>query len=529
MAAEDMLVDSEESLQDLIHDCRPQEQYTFIMEALCSKSLPSSVQLAAVRMLKTAILGIKAEKRYMYSSCLPMLLKRCANCEEDSHDAAQEDFIARLWALRDLASVFLAPCKEQDMDDEERSRKIMQGKVLRSMVTAFLLKLLQKAFPLLLPVTALDLEGSPPRLKLLTPEFRETNLEALCALGRGAAEASPRPMLHLLEEIELGDPQSDGGGDLETSPLSLAVFVLLAEVSAPSLVPFGLPLCISPARRANILMRSSYVLLCNGEAMPGVVNLADLGSLDALDSMTSVKKSREPCWAQRALFLFGHGAAPLLGLAQSELGSSLGSRWYPGRVFRKILESLTSTPDVEQKARGQLFRITAKAMRSFPWPSRSDLYLEIINQSRIDAVIGSIVTLFKDDWWRCFCEAPDGALKGQLLAVLKATLSGEVQIVDAMDTLTAALNMVRLVVLSKMPQAAPLKEALADFGLEAKLGNISKQIDAELGILAHESGTTSALLQSLGSDMDSLAHTKRERIAMVAHLVSRLREILAES
>ena len=40
-------------------------------------------------------------------------------------------------------------------------------------------------------------------------------------------------------------------------------------------------------------MRSSYVLLCNGEAMPGVVNLADLGSLDALDSMTSATRSEE--------------------------------------------------------------------------------------------------------------------------------------------------------------------------------------------------------------------------------------------
>ena len=32
-----------------------------------------------------------------------------------------------------------------------------------------------------------------------------------------------------LEEMDLGDPQGDGGGDLEISPLSLAIFVLMAE------------------------------------------------------------------------------------------------------------------------------------------------------------------------------------------------------------------------------------------------------------------------------------------------------------
>lgn len=29
--------------------------------------------------------------------------------------------------------------------------------------------------------------------------------------------------------MDLGDPRGDGGGDLETSPLSLAIFVLMAE------------------------------------------------------------------------------------------------------------------------------------------------------------------------------------------------------------------------------------------------------------------------------------------------------------
>lgn len=134
----------------------------------------------------------------------------------------------------------------------------------------------------------------------------------------------------------------DGGGDLETSPLSLAMFVLLAEQAgegsilwyicilwylhkdlefhvwwncgqfslliccvmaivvmlikghstrcgccseavddlwAPKITsqvpqkmfPYILPLCISPLRRVNVLMRSCYVLFCNAEVPIGCV------------------------------------------------------------------------------------------------------------------------------------------------------------------------------------------------------------------------------------------------------------------
>eukprot|EP00434_Breviolum_minutum_P021572 symbB.v1.2.019040.t1/scaffold1537.1/size118942/5 len=365
--------------------------YTFLMEALCNE-MPNEVKTKAIVLLKTAILGIKAEKRYMYlSSCLPTLLKRCATCENPK-DASQEAFVQRLEALKDLALIFPQASKELDIEDEEERAR-------------------------------------------------------------------------------------DGGGDLETSPLSLAMFVLLAEQVPQKMFPYILPLCISPLRRVNVLMRSCYVLFCNAEVLPNVVNLADLaGGLEDPQVMTPSATSVLPCSR---------------------------CRWHPKLLFRKFLDSLTSTDDVEHKARGLLFRNCSVAMRGFRWPARCELYLELIKSSRVDAVIGSVV--------------------------LEATLSGEVQIIDAMDTLAAALNICRLVALTKTQQAEFIRQALQPgkhLDLEAMLAKISKQIDAEMKLLEHGDG--SALATALSEASVNLEQMKRHRISMVAHLVSRVREILSD-
>lgn len=126
---------------------------------------------------------------------------------------------------------------------------------------------------MLLPVTALDFDSG--RLCLLAT-CPEPHLAALCRLA--AAGAPPLP---LLEGLDMGDALGDGGGDLETSPLSLALYVALQERAPERLAP--LPLCISPQRRANVLLRSAYVLLCHGEQVPNVVHLGDLKSLDAME------------------------------------------------------------------------------------------------------------------------------------------------------------------------------------------------------------------------------------------------------
>jgi len=297
------------------------------------------------------------------------------------------------------------------------------------------------------------------------------------------------------------------------------------------------------------------VLLSNCDAnAPGVVNLGDLSgplgeNLASTASQPSAK--RKACFAQRGLLIFSESGAPLLEFVSRQSPDALGAlsstscRWHPARVFRTILESLASTPDLEKEVRGALFRTTSAAMKAFSWQCRCQLYLEIINASHVDAIIGAVVTLFKDDWWpRVVSQASlsDGNLSAerkQLVQVLSCTLAGEVQIIDGMDTLTAALNIARLVALAKTPAAAFLREALRRdaagcIDLEAKLLNISKQIDAELSILGHNESTggdalAEAMSEALGQDKVNLTEMKRDRITMVAHLVSRVREVLSET
>ncbi|CAE6926730.1 unnamed protein product, partial [Symbiodinium sp. CCMP2456] len=349
----------------------------------------------------------------------------------------------------------------------------------------------------------------------------------------------------LLEEIDLGDPEGDGGGDLEISPLSLASFVLLAEHSElgahSQLMPYVVPLCFSPARRLNILMRSCYVLLSNADAAPGVVNLADIGSLEDANTASAPSQRSGPAHPQRGLALFSQAAAPLFEVISAQSPKALSTlsgsscRWHPERTFQKLLETLTSCPNIEQEARGALFRSASAVLKFFDWPARFDLYLRVIQSSRVDAVIGSVVSLFKDDWWRRVSQNSGemAEQRSQLISVLTATLSGEVQIIDGMDTLTAALNILRLVALSKLPAGAFMRESLEKVPLQltAKLNNISKQIDAELSMLSH--GATGGLSQELalamGTEQVDLNQMKRDRINMVAHLVSRVREILSES
>lgn len=64
----------------------------------------------------------------------------------------------------------------------------------------------------------------------------------------------------------------------------------------------------------------------------------------------------------------------------------------------KVLDALTSTENVERQARGRLFHQAAVAMRLFEWPARVELYMSLIDGSKVDAVVGAVVSLFKA--WR---------------------------------------------------------------------------------------------------------------------------------
>eukprot|EP00928_Gymnodinium_smaydae_P025926 TRINITY_DN20510_c0_g1_i2.p2 TRINITY_DN20510_c0_g1~~TRINITY_DN20510_c0_g1_i2.p2 ORF type:complete len:145 (-),score=47.24 TRINITY_DN20510_c0_g1_i2:46-480(-) len=125
--------------------------------------------------------------------------------------------------------------------------------------------------------------------------------------------------------------------------------------------------------------------------------------------------------------------------------------------------------------------------------------------------------------------------------MLLATLDGDIKIVDGMDTLTAALNIVRLVALAKSPAAAFLRESLRrnakdSIDLDAMLKRISGQIDIEVGMLSRDTSSdpqanlAAELARQLGEAADvNVEAMKRDRITMVAHLVARVRELLSEA
>lgn len=345
------------------------------------------------------------------------------------------------------------------------------------------------------------------------------------------------PLLKLLEEMELGDPTSDGGGDLETSTLCLASFVCLLEVhgSWRELKPYVLPIGLSSARRLNILMRSCFVLLSNrGEA----------------------SGAGTQCWAHSGFALFACSIVPLLRVAAIQTPQAYRSlhgplcRWYPPKTFQALLEALCSTPDIEREVRSCLFRKIQEAMRTFAWPCRFTLYLELITKCRIDAVVGEITTTFREDWWPLVlarAEKGEGIQeeRSQLVEVLKVNLSGSIQITDGMDALTATLNLTRLVALARTPVGETLRASLRKGGsgvdLDGMLKGISEQIDYELGCLKQKEGQENpkgaladellAQLASQGGQAQAadMRQMEQHRIEMVAHLVARVRELLSES
>lgn len=332
--------------------------------------------------------------------------------------------------------------------------------------------------------------------------------------------------------------------------MCLSGYVCLLETPGcwHKMKPQVLPIVLSPVRRLNVLMRSCYIMVCNKDDAPDYINLGDPSPSSGSGS-TSSRGSR---WAHRGLELFARCAGPMLHVAADQSPKAFMSlsgtlcRWYPQRTFQALLEALASTGDIERDARAALFRAIKEAMQRFDWPCQSELYRDIVKKCRVDSIIGAVVTLFKDGWWtRVQALSADDrkALaeeRARLIDILKATLSGDVQVVDGMDTLTAALNIARLVALTSSPAGAFLRAGLRRGGpgvdLDGLLAGVSQQIDFELKVLDEPPTgglgaelAAKAIGEALGKgegavDFEAM---KRDRITMVAHLVARVREVLA--
>jgi len=547
--------------------CKPREMYTFLIEALCGDDLIGASRIKGIRLLQATFSRMDETKRHLFlGSCLPVLLKK--SCQSNT---PAEMLASELDAMREFAVKFLPA--------EECCTEVGPGKVAQSMISAFLLKVTLRALPAIAVVEDLELAsserasdsgpGSEPDSKRprgsagRSPESRAVQLRcrsmagaltSLSATARDGIASSAKPLPTLLEEMDIGDPTTDGGGDLEVSPLCLAAYVCLSELHGcwRDLQPQVLPVGISAARRVNILMRSCFVLVSNGDVDSNVVSLGEADTSNA--GAGAIAKG--PRWAHRGLALFAACVAPLVQLAAVQTPRAYTSlsgplcRWYPARCLQALLEALASTPEIEREVRGTLFRKVGDVFRAFAWPCRFELYLTIISKCRVDSIIGAVVTMFKDDWWeqvRSLAESGQSMSeeRGRLTKVFRATLSGDVQVVDGMDTLTATLNLARLVTLAQPPVGPFIREALRKGGpgvdLDGMLAGVSKQIDFELGMLDKEQavgndGSLSAELaqaveETLGKSEGGInfKEMKRDRVTMVAHLVARVRELLTSA
>lgn len=544
----------EHLLASLAATCPAKELYIFLLEALCSGELNSAGRVRGVAMLRDALLAMQEAKRHLFlSSCLPVLLKRCAPTRPT------ESTSQLLEALRTFAVTFTPVSCGSSRDGP--------AAVVQASVSAFLFKLLQSTLPCVLQVESIALDGqqaselpgdidrpatrkevpglpSPgagERKVILRPSVNvpAEALQGLCRVAMDAT-ASTTGLLALLEGMDVGDPTGDGGGDLEVSSLCLSALVcLLEEPGCCSMGPQVLPLVLSPARRLNVLMRSCFVLLSNRDE-PSSVSLADPCPMSS--------GPFAPRWPLRGLDLFARAAGPVLQEAALQTPRAFASlsgplcRWYPERTFQALLEALASTENLERDARGALFYRIRDAMRRFDWPCRFALYRHIIDKCRVDSIIGAVVSMFKDDWWlRVQAAAEDhrslAEERTRVVEILKATLSGDVQVVDGMDTLTAALNVARLVALAGGPVGAFLRSGLVAAGvdLNVMLAGVSQQIDFELTLLdtpGCDGGLAGELIakamgEALGTGGVDLKAMKRDRISMVAHLVARVREVVA--
>jgi hypothetical protein len=191
-----------------------------------------------------------------------------------------------------------------------------------------------------------------------------------------------------------------------------------------------------------------------------------------------------------------------------------------GGVFQLALETAVIAPEdqIPVKGRPHIARRILESVALLPWVWHRRLLVEIATKSKVDAAAGTAITELQKAWYARVQEAGsvDASDAQAMEKVLRASLMGEMQILDGMDTLVAALNWVRLVQLNPVARNSWPK----GLDLDAMLAGLGAQVDAELALLVHPDRTL-----GLG---ETLKAQQRLRIEFVADLIKRVREIRAE-
>eukprot|EP01066_Platyproteum_vivax_P021190 Platyproteum_vivax@DN91_c0_g1_i1.p1 len=187
-------------------------------------------------------------------------------------------------------------------------------------------------------------------------------------------------------------------------------------------------------------------------------------------------------------------------------------------------------------------------------PYQFTIYETVMKRSSMDPVIAAVFTMCKDAWWRQLQNSKDavGVASEQkhMVDMLEIAFNEKMQVVEAADTMLAGLNMLQLPLLA--PNVAPIiiKTLLPKANMAHKLNTHQKEWDAiaMLEQLAHKvdserlivehSTSQNQLKPSMQGDNnacllmqqheESILGDKQRRIAIVAHQLANVRNLLQE-
>lgn len=432
------------------------EAYAFLLEVLSHDDLQWESKRAALPHFQHALLRMESgEQQWQFLLNALHLVRRFLDKGGDEN----------LEALALFGTGFT------DMAVHLEPEPIVGALALEDGVACYLLNILPKLLPKV---------GSYPECK---PSFQ--HCESFSAVFSGIARLA-RKFIHAPPHYPYAKVDGDGGGLEEATPLARAAFVYFTETTSLGPSWARIPRIFSAQRRYLVLAWVAIVMAKNG--------FRDIG-----------------------FHVFMTLMCPLFPFVKEHI--------LDAQFYIVLLEGINNLPD--KKCAPAIFSTWSACIRLLPFRRRFETYVTIIKTVKVDILVGGVVTNARNDWWEFLrnpeTRKPDSkdqsdqkpALRYIALQLIACTLDGSITIVDGMDTLMAALNFARLLLLS--PECSFVLAELCgtenrtyfNKPLDELLGKVSSQVDFELQTAENE--------------------PVRERIQMVAHLVARVRELLVDA
>ncbi|CEM10122.1 unnamed protein product [Vitrella brassicaformis CCMP3155] len=370
-----------------------------------------------------------------------------------------------------------------------------------------------------------------------------------------------------LRGLPIHDACSDGGGDMELTPLGFACITYVMLVH--KIQEHQLPLCYSTELLVNLHLKASYVLLKKAEKGPRPPAIFTrqwrIPPTDAEDDPASAAAAAlQQMLAEKGHVLL-HAAWPYFRLASRQYPGSFVTfhRWTfdPRGYFAMLLESLPMSGDLGARERASIFKTFADIARLFKWEFRVSLYLELLAKTKLDKVAAGVTKVIREDWWNevTLMEPPDAEQQslncGRMLKVMKTNLAGDTTVLDGMDSILDTLSFLNLILKSDHPHSEYHQRALLaavphtnphhhfptpSFNVLPLLDTLSSQVDLERNLPPSQKGGLEGALEALqaqrylgkgrgrgrgGDAQADVQAAKASRIALVAHVLADTRQL----